>query len=163
MKTRILDIERSTSTAHRLNQYDGVCGQIHGHNMNWDVSAVVSMEEVGDDNMPVDLKDVSGMIDGVDHAAILNRDDPLLQMAIEHSDMNVNFSEIPQTVSGFITEGQFPPIGQVFVFEGDPTCEVLAQWMANTMVEELEPVVNVEITLNETAKYGISAGAGQSI
>jgi len=71
MDSRVLDVERSTSTAHRLTHYDGACGNLHGHNMEWNVKVCVDMQGVGDDNMPLDLKDVSGMVDEFDHLVVL--------------------------------------------------------------------------------------------
>ena len=61
--TRTLEVERSTSTAHRLDEYDGVCANIHGHNFEWEVTLEVSMENTGEDNMPLDFKDVADLLD----------------------------------------------------------------------------------------------------
>jgi len=155
-ETRTLHVERSTSTAHRLSRYEGVCGNIHGHNMDWDVTVTVDMSHAGDDNMPLDLKDVSDKIDAVDHALILSQDDVLLESLLpdHHSAFN--------NVSGSDFVGQFgvEELGPVWVFTGDPTCEVLAQWMADR-IRNIPAVTQVEITVNETSKYGIETSSGQ--
>jgi len=45
------------------------------------------------------------------------------------------------------------------VFDGDPTCEVLSQFVANELMT-LECVEWVDVTVHETDKYGISASTG---
>lgn len=134
MDRRSLNVERSTSTGHRLTHYDGVCGNIHGHNMKWNVSVDVDMNESGEDNMPLDLKDISNTIDKVDHALLLNEDDPLLQ-------------EVDKEL-----------LGEVYTFEGDPTCEVMAKWMAEELVN-LDAVHYVEVEVSETDKYSVETSA----
>lgn len=135
-ESRTLKVERSTSTAHRLLNYDGACGNVHGHNMDWEVDARISMEGVGDDNMPVDLKDISSTIDQVDHAICLNADDGLAKTEPQRSPDN---------------------LGDLITFEGDPTCEVLSQWMAKQIYHIDEAVQYVNVTVYETDKYGIQA------
>lgn len=138
MNTRTLHVERSTSTAHRLTHYDGVCGNIHGHNMHWEVHATVSMENAGDDNMPVDLKMIADLIDEVDHACLLNEGDRLTESF--HDD-----EPIPADL-----------FGDVILFEGDPTCEVMAQWMAERILRSSTEIKKVELEVAETDKYSIS-------
>lgn len=134
MDTRTLHIERSTSTAHRLLHYDGVCANVHGHNMNWEVSVVISMDEVGEENMALDLKDISDLVDKFDHAILLNEDDPLLDDGHDRADL-----------------------GDYFTFPGDPTCETVAQWMASQLVSRFDPVIRSDVELAETDKYSIQA------
>lgn len=134
--TRTLTVERSTSTAHRLTQYDGVCGNIHGHNMVWQAEVDLSMDEVGDDNMPVDLKDISEEIDQLDHVMVLSTDDPL-----------TDIDRDPETALGT----------EVIWFDSDPTCEHLSKWMAQQIYEIDDAIFNVKVTVSETEKYGISA------
>lgn len=136
---RTLLVERSTSTAHRLFHYDGVCANIHGHNMEWDVRLEVSMDDVGDDNMPLDFKEVSDRIDETDHAILLNEDDPLLE-ALESAEVS------PDQV-----------LGDYITFEGDPTCELISQWMADKLREEIDAVESSYVKIAETEKYSMSA------
>lgn len=137
--TRTLTVERSTSTAHRLRHYDGVCGNVHGHNMAWDLELVVTMEAAGDDNMPLDFKDVSDLIDQYDHATLLNEDDVLLDQGIDWAESY---------------------LGEVITFDSDPTCELVAQVVADDLVENLDSVLRATVTLHETEKYGMTASAG---
>jgi 6-pyruvoyltetrahydropterin/6-carboxytetrahydropterin synthase len=128
--TRTLTVERSTSTAHRLLHYDGVCGNIHGHNFDWHVTVTLSMEGTGNANMPLDLKTIADCLDQVDHATLLNAEDPLAD----------------------------EDLGQTILFEqGDPTCEVVAQQMAEWIHHLSDAIQEVDITVYETQKYGVSA------
>jgi len=138
--TRTLTVERSTSTAHRLRHYEGVCGNIHGHNMKWDLELVVSMDGVGASNMPLDFKDVSDIIDQYDHAVLLNEDDVLLDQGREWAESY---------------------LGEVITFESDPTCELVAQIVAEDLVADLAAVRHATVTLSETEKYGMTATAGE--
>jgi len=131
---RTVTVERSTSTAHRLHHYDGVCGDVHGHNIRWELTLVVEMGSVGDDNMPLDFKAVSDMVDETDHAILLNESDPLTES--EH-------------------------LGSVITFDGDPTTELISQWMADRLVS-LDVVTAAEVTLYETDKYGMTTTAGDT-
>jgi len=167
MDTRILTVERSTSTAHRLAQYDGVCGDVHGHNMEWQVEVKVDMAYGEDDNMPVDLKDISGLIDDVDHAAVFSRDDELLRFVFEHTDVydhdeldNRDEDEIGPC--GFMWSEDIEPIGESYIFKGDPTCEILAQWMAERLINQVPAIIYADVTVKETDKYGIQTQAWES-
>lgn len=147
--SRTLTVERSTSTGHRLNEYDGVCGNIHGHNIRWEVTVGISMDGTGSDNMPLDLKDISSVIDDVDHALVLSEDDPLLDTLP---------GNVPPVQDETHVEVNAVPLGKVFIFDGDPTCEVMAKWMANR-IADLDPVTVADVTAYETEKYGINARA----
>lgn len=129
--TRTLNVERSTSTAHRLLHYDGACNNLHGHNMEWEIELEVSMIGVGESNMPLDFKAVADQIDVVDHATVLNEDDPLLES----------------------TEA----LGEYITTDGDPTCEVLSWWMAEQIYELDDDIEWVEVSLAETDKYTATA------
>lgn len=132
MNGRTLEVTRTTSTAHRLIHYDGICSDTHGHNFTWDVRVSINMEDSDESNMPVDLKDISNTIDRVDHRILLNEEDELA--AIDTVD----------------------PI----VFDSDPTCERVSKWMAQQVFEVSEAIIHVNLTLYETDKYGVSASYG---
>lgn len=129
--TRTLDVRgHTTSTAHRLLHYDGVCNAVHGHNMEWNVTLTVSVPDE-DHQMALDFKDVSDILDRFDHAIILNEDDPLT----EHEEL----------------------LGDVVIVEGDPTCENISQLVADQFKEEFENVLAAEVEMAETEKYAMSA------
>lgn len=144
--TRTLEVERSTATAHRLLEYDGVCGNVHGHNMEWEVELAVSMEGVGTDNMPLDFKDVSEILDQYDHATALNVKDSLVDDIRNDEDLPIG-EPLAHDV-----------LGEVVLFQSDPTCELISQFVADQFVT-LDNVVEAEVTLYETSKYGMTARA----
>jgi 6-pyruvoyltetrahydropterin/6-carboxytetrahydropterin synthase len=72
---------------HRLLNYEGKCKNLHGHNGR----AVISLEGEALDarGMLVDFTDIkkslrSWIDDSLDHRMILNQEDPLLPLLIEH-------------------------------------------------------------------------------
>jgi 6-pyruvoyl-tetrahydropterin synthase len=138
-----LEVERSTSTAHRLLEYEGVCANVHGHNFHWEVELVLSMEVNGEDNMGVDFKEVSDTIDRADHATLLNDKDPILN----HTPI------VPE--DGKETQGHL--LGDVVLFEGDPTVELVSKWMARELYKLDEVVEHVTVKCNETEQYGLTA------
>jgi 6-pyruvoyltetrahydropterin/6-carboxytetrahydropterin synthase len=142
--TRTLQVERSTSTAHRLAHYEGVCANVHGHNMKWDIHLTVDMSNAGEDNMPLDFKEVSDLIDETDHAILLNENDGIVGTFI---DMGLSEEEAKKTI-----EEEF---GDVIWFDGDPTCELVSQWMADRLVDEIDAVMESTVELAETEKYSI--------
>lgn len=161
--TRTLHVERSTSTAHRLSHYDGVCGNIHGHNMVWEAEVEVSMDGADNDNMPLDLKTVSSLIDEVDHALLLNVDDELLDAVMVDGGIVTDgdtLSDLRQMGQDgiYVREAYIEPLGEVYLFWGDPTCEQMSQWMANR-IQQIDAVVDVELTVYETDKYGIETSS----
>jgi 6-pyruvoyl-tetrahydropterin synthase len=146
----VLEVERATSTAHRLLNYEGVCSNVHGHNLEWEVELTLSGVSKPD-NMSVDFKDVSDYIDYTDHAVLLNENDPLLEESL-----------VPETVDEFEsvswTKEIVDPLGEVIVFEGDPTCEILVDWMAELLVTEIDSAAVADVSLSETEKYTITSG-----
>jgi len=146
---RTLTVERSTATGHKLSRYDGACGNVHGHNINWDIEVEVKMDEDDKSNMPVDLKDISGLVDQLDHALVLASDDPMLELDPDHE-----VGDIPSYPYQYESEAY----GEVWVFEGDPTCEVVSQWAADELVD-IDGVSTAIVTAYETDKYGIRANS----
>lgn len=133
--TRQMSIETTTSTAHRLPDYDGACAHIHGHNMAWSLDVTVDMDaEV--DGMVVDLKDLKAVVERYDHALVLHATDPL----VNHLDA---FGEM-----GF----------DIVTTDGAPTCECLSQVVADDLVT-IPGVISARVGLAETAKYSVSATA----
>lgn len=124
---RLLSVERTTSTAHRLPKYDGVCSRLHGHNLRWDV--VVRTDEPDESGMAVDLKTISDAIDVHDHRTLLAENDPL---------------------AGTI------PDDHTLLFSGAPTCERVSQNFASHLFS-LQGIEAVDVRLYETDKYGVRA------
>ena len=141
-----MTVDRTTATAHKLSRYDGACANVHGHNIDWEIEIVVSMEDTGNDNMPLDFKQVSEIIDQVDHELLLSREDEMLELdpawGGAPSDENLPVRYVSEVY------------GPVWVFDGDPTCELLADWMRSE-IGELDSVVESWVTAYETEKYGM--------
>lgn len=149
MKTRTINVERSTATAHRLSHYEGVCGNLHGHNIQWKVHMSISMEGVGEDNMPVDFKEISDVIDSVDHAILLKKDDPLIEQLEIFEDRSDRSDG-----AYHITENE--ALGEAWVFPGeDPTCEYMVEWMAERIYNIHDNIQEVKVEAAETDKYNM--------
>ena len=146
---RTLTVERSTATGHKVSRYDGACGNVHGHNINWDIEVEVKMDEDDKSNMPVDLKDISGLVDQLDHVLVLASDDPMLEIDPDHDPED-------DIVPVYPYQYESEAYGEVWVFEGDPTCEVVSQWAADELVE-IDAIDSARVTAFETDKYGIKA------
>lgn len=129
---RRLSVSHSTSTAHRLSQYDGACNHIHGHNLHWEVDIDISVDGE-DDGMAVDLKDIKDVLDRFDHAVVLATDDPLADTLATNHD--------------------------VVPMPKDPTCEVVAGAVADELVDRFDAGF-VRVTLRETESYAVTAERG---
>ena len=139
-----LNVQMTTSTAHRLTHYDGVCSSVHGHNLDWDVTVRLDHEPNGEDNMSTDFKTVADIIDSVDHAVLLNAEDELV---------DGDALSFPEAVIADWGQYYDDQLGNVLVFEGDPTCELLALWLSERIIEEVDEAYSVSVELAETEKY----------
>lgn len=150
---RTLTVERSVAMGHRLSRYDGLCGNVHGHNVRFDVRVRVEMGEDDKSNMPLDLKDISGVVDQLDHVLVLANDDQMLDIdpSLEDREGDGSPEDYPYVYDSEV-------YGRVFVFDGDPTCEVISQYVADEIVE-LNGVYYVDVTAYETDKYSVGAYA----
>lgn len=149
---RNMEVRRTTSTAHKLTQYDGECSMVHGHNLEWNVRVSICLADSGESNMPVDLKDVSETIDFVDHACLLNESDDLISELVDVAPEQLTEQEERHGYnSAYIDE-----IGRCILFGSDPTCEMLNEWMGNMIYDLSEAIVTVNLELRETEKYGVS-------
>lgn len=54
-----LSVETMISAAHYLNQYEGPCSTVHGH--NWKIIIEVQSDILNDTGMVIDFKDLSDM------------------------------------------------------------------------------------------------------
>lgn len=144
-RTRKLKVDRTTATAHRLSRYDGVCGNIHGHNIKWNVDLTIAMDDESA-NMPLDFKEVANLLDRFDHALLVSQSDEMLELDPVWNGLK---EDTP-------VEYQSEVFGQVWVFDGDPTCELLSQYVANEL-SRFDCVIDVEVIAWETEKYGMKA------
>lgn len=123
-----------TETAHRLVDYpQGRCQHLHGHSYKWEVTvAMINKDNDGLDSrgMVLDFKDLKQVmmeyIDKYDHALILCKDDPLVEMC----------SKDPLFSKGGLgyflrsTAGKDP---RLFVMSFNPTAENLVNFVAKEL------------------------------
>ncbi|AGM11934.1 QueD [Haloarcula californiae tailed virus 1] len=139
--TRTLEVEgHTTSTAHRLMHYDGACNNIHGHNIEWNAKLQVCVPNE-EHQMAEDFKDISDVFDRYDHAVLLNENDPLVQALVE---------ELGKSAVGEL-------LGEYYLFDGDPTTELVSKVVAQELVDEFDNVRRAKVQMKETAKYAMSA------
>lgn len=145
---RTLTVEHTTSTAHRLPHYDGVCNRVHGHNIRWEVEMSVDVPDE-DHQMALDFKDVTEVLDEYDHAILLSKDDFAIDKMLEF---------LPHGRKEHARDILEDLFGKVEWFENDPTCEHVSQVVAERL-REIENVRFVNVTMHETDKYGMEASS----
>lgn len=85
--------------AHRQLGDTSKCGKLHGH--NWKVDVEIESEDINDVGYVIDFKEVSEICNRYDHAVILVKDDPLVNVLMRMDQ-------------------------KVVVMERNPTCENLS-------------------------------------
>ena len=110
-----------TETGHRLTNYDGRCSHLHGHSYLWEVTATCADTQMDDKNMVMDFKDLkkamNEVLDPLDHALVLGKDDPLWALAAASGGP---LSDILRA-----TNGKEP---RLFEWPDNPTAESFAVW-----------------------------------
>lgn len=140
---RVLEVEgHTTSTAHRLVHYDGACSNIHGHNIEWNCTLEVRVPDE-EHQMAEDFKDISDVFEKYDHAILLNKNDPLV-------------TELRQSGGDDLLERM---LGEYYLFDGDPTTELVSEVVAQTLVGSFENVKRAEVEMKETSKYSMTASS----
>lgn len=131
----IVKAEVETCTGHRLMDYKGLCGNLHGHNYKWiaEVAATVESPKFG---MAIDFSLLKGylkrMTDIFDHAMVLRDDDPWC----------TDFQEAPE---------------RLVLLNVNPTAENLAQLVADSLSNVFPFAEWVNVELWETSKCRVSA------
>ena len=97
------------SVGHRLSKHTGRCRYVHGHNLRIDVTMAYHRLDSKKD-MVCDFSSLKQLVEGVivqqwDHALILNEEDPLVDI------LKMNTKNMVR----------------LFLVDGDPTAEVLAE------------------------------------
>lgn len=87
-----LKVRCSFEAAHRLLHHKGKCNNLHGH--RWEVEVEVSGRPNPETGMIIDFGKIKKYIrDVFDHACILNKEDPLVTLILQESDVVVMDSE----------------------------------------------------------------------
>lgn len=123
-----ITVQRSISMGHRLPSYQGICSSPHGHNIRVEVTISVPRGEF------VDFKSVDQVLqetlEPMDHAMVLQREDPLLKIL-----QDMKFRTYP--------------------FTPEPTTENLAQHIGQMI--HLRGLEVMQCTVHETDKYSATA------
>jgi len=112
------------ATGHRLSKHEGLCRNIHGHNLK--IEVYVSAYKLNEDDMVIDfshLKEaVKIIVVGFDHSLLLNSED---SVTIKFADeQNWKYVEIPGR---------------------DPTAEILSKFLFEEIGFALEEYPNVRV------------------
>jgi 6-pyruvoyltetrahydropterin/6-carboxytetrahydropterin synthase len=104
-------------TGHRLTKHQGLCKNIHGHNLRIEVK--VETEELNENGMVIDFKDLSNImkpyLDQFDHAILLD-------------------TSTDKTLYKFVLENGY----KYFAFNGEPTAENIAKHFYFVLQGKLE-------------------------
>lgn len=123
-----------TETGHRLNDYDGRCSHLHGHSYLWEVSATAP--GLSANGMILDFKDLkkamNAVLDPLDHALVLSKDDPLLSTVA-----NPAFGTPEDNLRRMLvaTNGDRP---RLFLWHENPTAESFAMWAMKEIQEYID-------------------------
>lgn len=93
--------------AHRQLNDPGKCGKLHGH--RW-IGEIELDGEINDIGYIVDFKEIKDIGEKLDHSTILNRNDPLRNVLLEHKQ-------------------------KIYTLDNNPTCENLANHILDIIVE----------------------------
>ena len=140
----------SFETAHALYGYDGKCKNVHGHSYHLDVTVIG--EPITDRNnakcgMVLDFGDLkvivkSEVVDRVDHAILLNKDSPHLELAeyLKSSGHNVVLVDYQPTSENMISDfaqrisSQLPSHIKLHSLKLRETGTAFAEWYASDNV-----------------------------
>ena len=123
-------------SAHRLIKgYQGICSNIHGH--SWTGHISLGTDSCNQFDMSIDFNEIQPFITHIealfDHKLLLCRDD--------------------QSIINCCDENQ----SEVFIFEDNPTCEVIAKYIYDSAVEWFQNKVTViSVTVNETCTASLT-------
>jgi 6-pyruvoyltetrahydropterin/6-carboxytetrahydropterin synthase len=127
---------------HRLSKHEGLCKNVHGHNIVCEIALVAY--DLNDNDMVIDFKKVkeimNPLLNSLDHCCLLNEDD---------------FDDIKHLAKNnrkYIT------------FNGDPTAEVLTEYIYNYISDKLpENIYAHSIRIWENDNSDIELIIGENI
>jgi len=128
-----LKLKHHFDAAHKLEDYDGPCRNLHGH--RWDI--LVEIESPGLKNdMVIDFKKLKAIINQFDHVTILQDIDDNNQLIQVLGELNLEMRLVPF----------------------NPTAENLALYLKNLIWKEINTNVfdNVKVTLWESPEASIT-------
>ena len=122
MSRHLITVSHTISMGHRLPSYDGICASPHGHN----VKVEASFESTTFLDFKKVQEELRDLLHDFDHAMVLHRKDPLVEV---------------------LTDMMF----RVVVLSEEPSTEVIAQYLFDQLyAREYRPAC---VTVYETEKY----------
>ncbi|MCG2726970.1 MAG: 6-carboxytetrahydropterin synthase [Elusimicrobia bacterium] len=117
---------------HRLFNYIGKCGNLHGHNAKIEVN--LKTPQLNAENMVVDFTLIAAKLnkwlnENLDHKVILSKKDPLLKILRDEGQECYETSENPtaEALAELIfkkTQEEFPIVYKVKFWETDSCCAI---------------------------------------
>lgn len=103
-----LTVKSHISSAHHLNNYDGKCANIHGH--NWQVAVSVKGSQLNDDGLLVDFvilkQRINDLLETLDHKNLneispFDKLNPTSENLAKYifEQLKIKFSDLPAKVS----------------------------------------------------------------
>lgn len=116
-----LHVEREIACSHQLQQHDGKCRKLHGHNYTVIVDlATDSLIDGGSsDGMVMDFKDIKSVIDALDHR---------------------HLNDYFEMLKGYFKEGHLLDLVTVMAIQ--PTSERLAEYFARAISKLMKEKYN---------------------
>lgn len=126
-----LKLKHHFDAAHKLDNYQGACSNIHGH--RWDVEVIIKAKSLQANEMLIDFKELKSIINHLDHTLIL-RD------CEENNELikTVTFLGLKQLLIGF-----------------KPTAENIAKYL-QIMIQKASPDSAVIVTVWESPNASIT-------
>lgn len=75
-----LTLKGKFAAAHRLLDYDGDCGNLHGHTWKYEINIDAVNTQVKEDGLLVDFRELKAIEKTFDHTTILWSKDPLVEV-----------------------------------------------------------------------------------
>ena len=128
-----LQLKHHFDAAHKLEDYDGPCSNLHGH--RWDVLVEIN-SGILENDMVIDFKKIKEIINSLDHLTILQ-------------DIESNKKLIDVLIESNL---------KIHLIEFNPTAENLAIYLKNLIFSQLKNVIfdSVKVTLWESPEASIT-------
>ncbi len=115
--------------AHRLFKYNGKCENLHGHNAK--IEVIIESKRLDNQSMVMDFGDIKKIVgkwldENLDHATLLHKDDPLVNVLKQHNQ-------------------------KIFIFNENPTAEFISLTIKNELKKEGLKIKAVRFWENSTS------------
>lgn len=102
-----LKLRHHFDAAHKLNDYNGACANLHGH--RWEVEVIIKSKELQSNEMIIDFKELKSIINHLDHNIILKdcQENNIMIKAIQESGLKLlvtDFKPTAENLSKYLQE-----------------------------------------------------------